>query len=505
MKKYSYILFLIFASMTISSCSDWLNVKPDTQVEEDDMFKSYQGYRSALTGCYMALASTNIYGEKLTMTNIESLADLWYMTDGSSHPDDYNLMNHNYTQDDAKSAIKSIYSDLFNVIVQANMIIKHIDKSTVFESEAKRKVIEGEAYALRAVCQMDVLRLFGQMPQNATKQVSLPYSESSSINDMPAYYAYNDYVKKLQADFDMALSLLKDNDPIFNSSFYDLSYPSSTTDDTYTYYRQFRLNYWAVMGMQARLALYLGDTTKAHDLAMSIINAKGSDGNAVRTLSGVSDLTAGFYNLPSECLFSLSKYNILSYTSSYFLGNGTSNESLNKHYCISNNMFTNIFQGTNISSNNRYLYVWNNQAKTSTGVQYPTITKYYYTTTTSSSSTSNAMLKNQVIPMLRMSEIYLIALETTTDLTEANSLYKTYMESQNELITADKFASLDEVKTIITSLYLREFYGEGIMFYTHKRMGTNSLQKNYSEKEEMSESQYIIPLPDTEYDPANLK
>jgi hypothetical protein len=508
MKKYTYILFLIFASMTISSCNDWLNVKPDTQVEEDDMFKSYQGYRSALTGCYMTLGSTSIYGQRLTMTNIESLADLWYMTDASVHADDYHLMNHEYTQDDAKTAIKYIYGELFNTIVQANMIIKHIDNTTVIESETKRKMIEGEAYAIRALCQMDVLRLFGQMPQNATKQVSLPYSETTSINEMPAYYSFADYVAKLKADFEKAASLLKDSDPIFGNTFKDLNSPSSTTDDTFTYYRQFRLNYWAVMGMQARLYLYLGDTTKAHELAMSIINAKGADGNSLMPLSGVSDLTAGYFNLPTECLFSLSKYNILTYTSNYFIGNGTSQVRVNAHYCVNNSMFNSIFQGANVSSNNRYLYVWNNQAKTSTGIQYPTITKYYYDTSTSSSTTTTSssvnMVKHQVIPMLRMSEIYLIALETSTDLSEANSLYKTYMESQNELITSDKFASLDEVKSIITSLYLREFYGEGVMFYTYKRMATSSIQMNYSQKVEMGEDQYVIPLPESEYDPATL-
>jgi hypothetical protein len=503
MKKYTYILFLIFASMTISSCSDWLDVKPDTQVEEDNMFKSYQGFRSALTGCYMELGNTNIYGERLTMTNIESLADMWYMTAGTVHPDDYNLMIHDYTQDNAKSAIKSMYSELFNVVVQANMIIKHIENSTAFESESKKNMIEGEAYALRALCQMDVLRLFGQMPQNATKQVSLPYSETTSISEMPAYYSFTDYVTKLKADFDKAASLLKDSDPIFQNTFYELSYPSNTTDDTFTYFRQFRLNYWAVIGMQARLALYLGDKTTAHTLAMSIINAKGSDGKALMPLSGNNDLTAGYYNLPSECLFALSKYNLASYTSTYFIGNGDSRIRENDHYCVSSNMFNSLFMGANTSSNNRYLYVWNKNAATSTGAKFPTITKYYFTAGTSSSSYS-AMLKNQVIPMLRMSEIYLIALETTTDLAEANSLYKTYMESQNELITNNKFASLDEVKTIINSLYLREFYGEGVVFYTYKRLAAPSVQMNYSQKVEMGESQYILPLPESEYDPATL-
>jgi hypothetical protein len=325
---------------------------------------------------------------------------------------------------------------------------------------------------------------------------------------MPAYYSFANYVTKLKSDFEKAASLLKESDPIFSDTFNNLNYPSSTTDDTFTYFRQFRLNYWAVMGMQARMYLYLGDTAKAHELAMSIINAKGTDGNTLMPLSGVSDLTAGYFNLPSECLFALSKYNLLTYTSTYFIGNGTTQVRVNSHYCVNNNMFNSIFQGANVSSNNRYLYVWNNQTKTSTGVQYPTITKYYYTTTTSSSSSTSdntPMLKHQVIPMLRMSEIYLIALETSTDLTEANSLYKTYMESQNELITSDKFTSLDQVKSTITSLYLREFYGEGVMFYTYKRMAATSIQMNYSQKVDMGEDQYIIPLPESEYDPSTVK
>jgi len=104
-----------------------------------------------------------------------------------------------------------------------------------------------------------------------------------------------------------------------------------------------------------------------------------------------------------------------------------------------------------------------------------------------------------------MSEIYLIALETSTDLTEANSLYKTYMESQNELITSDKFTSLDQVKSIIMSLYLREFYGEGVMFYAYKRTAAPSVQMNYTQKVDMGEDQYVIPLPETEYDPATIK
>ncbi len=67
-------------------------------------------------------------------------------------------------------------------------------------------------------------------------------------------------------------------------------------------FRQSRLNYWAVRALHARMALYLGETQEAHDIAMEIINAKGADGEPLMALSGASDLTKGYNALPSGVL-----------------------------------------------------------------------------------------------------------------------------------------------------------------------------------------------------------
>ena len=63
--------------MLFSSCNDWLDVKPQGQTEEEDMYTSYEGFKNALIGCYMKMKSRNLYGEKLTMSHVESLAQLW--------------------------------------------------------------------------------------------------------------------------------------------------------------------------------------------------------------------------------------------------------------------------------------------------------------------------------------------------------------------------------------------------------------------------------------------
>ena len=101
--------------------------------------------------------------------------------------------------------------------------------------------------------------------------------------------------------------------------------------------------------------------------------------------------------------------------------------------------------------------------------------------------------------MLRMSEVYLILMETTTVLEEANALYVDYMRARNVNIT-ETFTSLEGVKDFVLSEIRREFYGEGHMFYAYKRVGCKRMLWGANE---IGEAEYILPLPDSEYDPAN--
>ena len=48
-----------------------------------------------------------------------------------------------------------------------------------------------------------------------------------------------------------------------------------------------------------------------------------------------------------------------------------------------------------------------------------------------SSSDSDKLANKWLVPLFRLSEIYLIAIESTTDLAEANRLYSEYMLARN--------------------------------------------------------------------------
>lgn len=485
-----YIILLGIFSLSLTSCNDWLNIRPETEQKEEDQFASYKGFRDALTGCYMSLANTSLYGEKLSMSHIESLANLWYQQNyaptDADRAADYYLALHDYDSDEAQSAMQNIWSELFYVIAQANMIIKYADENpSVFETTASRAIVQGEAYAIRAYCQLDVLRLFGQMPQGGTQEVKLPYSETTAFDEYPTYYDYKAYIDKLEDDLNKAEGLLKDNDPIFEYTFNQLNYPSSNLiDDSYLYYRQSRFNYWAVKGIQARMYLYTGQTNLAYQAAKAILDAKDVNGNPVIALSGSSDIVSnGYKACPNECLLYLSKYNLKSVTG--FLIGGNSDIKASSYYLyLSKEQLTELFSGESTDSHNRYRYLWNQSVKNQSNQFCATLLKYYFT-----DDAENQILYHQIIPMLRLSEIYLIAIETTTNLEEANELFAEYMLEHDVVLDTDAFSSLNDIQKKLIAEYRREFFAEGQMFYTYKRL---FVKKLLTSGKEMSEKEYIL-------------
>ncbi len=496
MKKL-YILFSAALVLSLSACNDWLDVRPDTQQTEEDQFDNYKGFKDALTGVYMSLAESNLYGEKLSYSNIESLANLWYMSSSheSSRAEDYALSKHDYDSDYSKSAMKTIYSSLFNVIAQTNVIIRHAEETPkVFETEDTYNVILGEAYAVRAYCQFDVLRLFGQLPQGAIQQVQLPYSETAAFDEMPPYYGYDAYVKKLMEDVSKALKLLEKSDPVMTHTFSELNYLSPTSmEDDYMYFRQARFNYYAVKALQARIYLYLGDRTNAYQTAKAVINATDKNGKPVMELSGTNDIVGSAYRIcPNECLLYWS-VPTLSQMSSVLNAEARNKVRASNLYLQTSQLET-LFEGQDKTVHNRYRYLWNREVLDLSNQRCATLIKYNYT---DNENKENAMLYYQNVPAIRMSEMYLIAIETTTSLQEANELWNTYMLSHSIVLDQDAFATINEIPETLLAEYRREFYGEGQMFYTYKRNFTKSILWG----EDMEEKDYIIPLPETEYNP----
>ena len=500
--KKKYISFLLSALLLggFTSCSDWLDVEQNIEKDAEEMFDTYDGFKGALTGCYSDLAKTDLYGTRMTMSNVDALASLWYMDGGIDYRDNiqenYYLRVHDYSQTMTQDVFQTLYSNLYNAVLETSMVIKAFrdGKGSSIPDAASRAVVEGEAYGLRAFLHLDILRLFGQVPNNATIQVSLPYSEITSYEEDLNYCTFDEYVTKLKADIEQAKALLKDNDPIFQYTLAELNELGDgvSVEDDFMTFRQYRMNYWAVRALEARMYMYLGDKTTAHDIAMEVINATTVDGDPVVTLSSATDYgqaTNRRYMSPSECLFSLYFDNLYDISVPLLHGIPTSVNSLSgvnrqDNLTLTTSWKADLFQGCD-ANDIRSRFMWADTRDGQSDV-YPSISKYYV------SEESPA----GVIPLLRLSEMYLIAIEGASTLAEANTLYSTYMISK-EVSRTDYFKSMDEVMTELPKEYRREFFAEGQMFYYYKRNNTRNLWSN--ESMTMDEGLYIIPNPDTDF------
>jgi hypothetical protein len=355
-------------------------------------------------------------------------------------------------------------------------------------------VIEGEAYAVRALCHFEVLRLFGQVPVGS-QSVRLPFTDDVS-REPSRYYNYADYVRLIEADLAKAEALLYAHDPFVKYTVDEVngSGTSGTSIDPFLQYRQLRLNYLAVKALQARFYLYTGKTAEAYAAASAVIQA--ADNGKGFNLAGDANFTATYYALPGEGLFMLSNHQLTNYISSLFKGNVAVDVNLYMSAARmegSGSVFGLFGESYVSTTNNRFQLLW--ERKTSTAGLVFELLKYNQRNATSLSSL-NLLLNKQVMPMLRLSEMYLIAMETSNDLDEINRLYDPYRIARN--IPSVTFTTAQEVMDVIEKEYRREFFGEGQMFAFYKRH--NATKMVWSDRT-ISEADYIIPLPTTEFDP----
>ena len=502
-KKYISFLFAACLLGTMPSCSDWLDVTQNIEKDADKMFDNYSGFKGALTGCYSDLTKRDLYGTRMTMSTVDALASLWYLDMSVDYYDyikeNYYLRNHDYSQTMSQSIFESIYSNMYNAVLEVNRVIQAFQegKGLVISDAKSRAVVEGEAYGLRAFLHLDILRLFGQVPVEASIQVKLPYAEVTSFEQSLTYYTFDEYVSKLKEDIERAKLLLKENDPVGQYTLLELNQVGTkdsdvTLDDDFMSYRQYRMNYWAVRALEARMYLYLGDKAKAHDVALEVINAKTASGKNVVELSSFQDYgqaTHKVYSSPSECLFSLHFANLHDISVPLLYGKpeveGETNAgvvSAQRNLVMSTTWKDDLFVGCD--PNDVREDIWSD-TKDSQNHEYPTISKYYVEEDSPG-----------IIPLLRLSEMYLIAMEGATTLEEVNTLYSKYMVSKN-VSRSDYFKSFDDLKIELPKEYSREFFAEGQMFYFYKRNKTQRLWSNESML--MDEGLYIIPNPDTDF------
>lgn len=77
MKKILILSLLISCSQFFMSCENWFDVNPKSQVKNDILFENENGYKTALFGIYTTMATPALYGQELTMSLLDVLAQYY--------------------------------------------------------------------------------------------------------------------------------------------------------------------------------------------------------------------------------------------------------------------------------------------------------------------------------------------------------------------------------------------------------------------------------------------
>ena len=451
----------------ITACNDWLEVAPQAEKEEAEMFEKEVGFRNVLIGAYIRMKSNNLYGEDLTYGSIEMLAQHWTNTDDLGKY----LKAYNYEQSVVETKINSFYGNLYKVIADVNGLLNNIDaRKEMFEGN-NFEIIKGEALAIRAFCHFDVLRLFGPIPTNLPEGTILPYVTTVSI--VPnRLVSYNDFTTKLLADLDEAERCLEGNDPILTASIKELSTLEVAQDDNFLCDRQMRMNYYAVCALKARVQLWLGNKSEALKYAQKVIDAKDPNGNVMFRLGSATDCANGDLIFSSEHIFNLNVYNLSDFKISAANTFYTNSTAL-KYFWAS--------ETTDIRRGKMWKEVYDNYWWT-----------YYYYMTKYTQATNMPVWAKNSIPLFRLAEMYLIAMECGS-IQNANDLYKEVCIARD--ITPVTFGSTEELLETLILEYNREFYGEGQAFYAYKRLGRSKI---FGTSTVGSALIYVLPLPKAE-------
>lgn len=420
-----------------------------------------------MIGAYIRMKSNNLYGEDLTYGSIEMLAQHWTNTDDLGKY----LKAYNYEQSVVETKINSFYGNLYKVIADVNGLLNNIDaRKEMFEGN-NFEIIKGEALAIRAFCHFDVLRLFGPIPTNLPEGTILPYVTTVSI--VPnRLVSYNDFTTKLLADLDEAERCLEGNDPILTASIKELSTLEVAQDDNFLCDRQMRMNYYAVCALKARVQLWLGNKNEALKYAQKVIDAKDPNGNVMFRLGSATDCANGDLIFSSEHIFNLNVYNLSDFKISAANTFYTNSTAL-KYFWAS--------ETTDIRRGKMWKEVYDNYWWT-----------YYYYMTKYTQATNMPVWAKNSIPLFRLAEMYLIAMECGS-IQNANDLYKEVCIARD--ITPVTFGSTEELSETLILEYNREFYGEGQAFYAYKRLGRSKI---FGTSTVGSALIYVLPLPKAE-------
>lgn len=477
-------LLIILTTLVLASCNKWLDVQPESIVADDELFKTEAGFQESLNGIYTRCTGQDLYGYELTSGLPEVLAQNYYIFQDDKWGYKQTSL-YNYKDPVFVSRKDLAWMGLYNTIANCNLLLQKLDQNRSVLSPLNYALIKGEALGLRAWLHLDALRLFGPSFGTEPTAKAIPYVASYSNKTTPLS-TVTEALTKMTEDLNSARELLKPVDPIVTAG-YIVGYPGDTTTrelrnpSLFLQNRRHRMNYYAVCGMLARIALYAGKKEQALASALEVINAKKFPWTKTADFITADTKKKDRILYPELvfCLFNNRSTQI--YADRY-------SSSLSSLY-IEANAGNNLYESGSVGAEDHRFKQWFKLVMDVSGSRLE-LQKYL--------RDGEENLHPLVAPALRLSELYYIAAECTWDADQAKALeYFNTVRFNRGIGTPLNATSKEQFLNELIKEARKEFYGEGQVFYMYKRLNKNIVGASGSSIP-ASQAIFVFPLPNDE-------
>jgi tetratricopeptide (TPR) repeat protein len=284
MKRFNYIIILFaMLALSLTSCKKFLEKEPYGKISKTIIFDNVEGAQLALNGSYKLMLT--YYRSEYVM--YEDIASDNVISVGIGEQSMLPQFNFSSTSGDEVSSPGYIWLKIFQALNNINNVINALpDLKTKFpEQLATLEAIEGQALTMRALCHLDLSRVYAQ-PYNFTADAShlgVPIlTKTPNPGAEVARSTVKEVYDQILTDLNTALPLLK----------------------KYNNTNQVVVNYQAALALLSRVYLYKGEWAAS----VSAANLVTTDNTF--TLATAANYKSVFVNYPDvnpkvEMLFEL--------------------------------------------------------------------------------------------------------------------------------------------------------------------------------------------------------
>lgn len=463
--------FLIASLLLMTcSCENWLSVSPKSEIKADDLFESEIGFKDLLTGIYTGISDGDIYGVNVTFGGMDALGQQYKMGYYQGNNDFCELSQFDYKHSKSVKIISTIWSQMYNSIVNINTLLEGIQQHPEVFADNNAAIYKGEALGLRAMLHFDLLRMYAPGYAAGADKPAIPYiaSVSKEVTPLSTVSRILEYVIQ---DLEDAAVLLEE-DPLKTGK------PTNMMQGT----RSFHFNYYAAKALLARAYLYKNDKLNALKNAKEVIESDKFPWVKRETVT-TSSIESRNRIFVTEGIFVLNNMELEKNVNEYLRMGGISDTK--NVFIMEEKRLKNIFEADKYGSLDwRYTYLFEKE-----GSDFFCSKLWPY-------KNMPIEYKNRQ-PLLKLSEMYLIAAESADTKGNAVGYFNTLRKNRGFTEDNDLPVSIVDklLQDEIAREYRKEFVGEGQWFFYCKRMDLETLP---DASVAFNKSYYYFPLPDNE-------